>query len=394
MIFSTTKNILFELGASSKLGSLLATHSLKRPLFVTDTGIVSNNLLSSATKSLAIHNIYFSIFSGVVPDPTEQNIADALSQAKSYNADCVIGFGGGSSLDVAKVVAYLAHDANSCSRLSDMYGVGKCGVHRLPLFQVPTTAGTGSEVTPISIVTTGPTSKMGIVSPVLLPDAAVLDGELTYSVPPHVTAHTGVDAMVHAIEAYTNSAGRKNVISDALAREALRLLSRGLVPAVTAGKTDGQARGDMLLGSMLAGMAFANSPVAAVHALAYPLGAGFKVPHGLSCSLMLPPVMKFNAKKCSGLYSEIAGDIFKKEMGHYTEQQIKSDHGKICDEFIERMEGLLKEVGIPDRLSAVGVKKSDVEMLSTESMKQVRLLPNNPRVVDLEDARAIYSSIL
>ena len=175
-------------------------------------------------------------------------------------------------MDVAKVVAFL--QGTTTQTLPDLYGVDQCVGTRLPLVQVPTTAGTGSEVTPISIVTTGTNSKMGIVSPHLLPDAAVLDGNLTLSVPPLVTAATGIDAMVHAIEART-SALKKNPMSDVLAHEALRLLSANLRRVCEDG-SNAEARADMLLGSCLAGMAFANAPVAAVHALAYPLGAHFK----------------------------------------------------------------------------------------------------------------------
>ena len=161
-----------------------------------------------------------------------------------------------------------------------------------PLIQVPTTAGTGSEVTPISIVTTGATTKMGVVSPLLLPDLALLDAELTLGLPPAVTAATGIDAMVHAIEAYTSKI-KKNPLSDLLAREALRLLAANLDQAVHNGHNR-EARQAMLLGACLAGQAFANAPVAAVHALAYPLGSHFHLPHGLCNALMLPPVLAFN----------------------------------------------------------------------------------------------------
>jgi alcohol dehydrogenase class IV len=189
-------------------------------------------------------------------------------------------------MDVAKVVAFLGQ--RDCRQnIQDIYGVGMCNGSRMPLIQVPTTAGTGSEVTPISIVTTGESEKKGIVSPVLLPDWAVLDGELTTSLPSKVTAATGIDAMVHAIEAYTSKI-KKNPLSDLLAKEALRLLGSNIRRVCSeGGAADAEARGQMLLGSLYAGMAFANAPVAAVHALAYPIGALFHVPHGVSNVLML-----------------------------------------------------------------------------------------------------------
>jgi alcohol dehydrogenase class IV len=189
-------------------------------------------------------------------------------------------------MDVAKLVALLAHGTE---KLDEVYGVGVAKGPRLPLILVPTTAGTGSEVTPISIVTTGEGEKKGVVSPVLLPDIAVLDAELTLGLPAAVTAATGIDAMVHAIEAYT-SKRLKNPVSDCLAREALRLLSLNIHEACSDG-SNCEARQGMLLGAMLAGLAFANAPVAGVHALAYPVGARFHVPHGLSNSLVLPAVM-------------------------------------------------------------------------------------------------------
>src|ERR671916_573671 len=185
---------------------------------------------------------------------------------------------------------------------------------RLPLLLAPTTAGTGSEVTPISIVTPGAHEKKGVVSSVLIPDIALLDPELTLGLPPHVTAATGVDAMVHAIEAYTSASPNNNPVSRALACEALRLLGRNIRRAVHHGQ-DSDARAAMLLGSMLAGQAFANSPVAAVHALAYPIGGHFGVPHGLSNALVLPHVLRFNAPACGSRYAELLPHAFPERAG-------------------------------------------------------------------------------
>ena len=179
-------------------------------------------------------------------------------------------------------------------KLADVFGVGNAKGPRLPLILIPTTAGTGSEVTPISIVTTGENEKMGVVSPVILPDVALLDPELTLGLPPPVTAATGIDAMVHAIEAYASASPNNNPLSRGLARQALTLLGGAILKAVHEGARHRGAR-RMLLGSMLAGQAFANSPVAAVHALAYPLGGHFHIPHGLSNALVLAHVLRFNA---------------------------------------------------------------------------------------------------
>lgn len=242
------------------------------------------------------------LYSEVQADPPEAAVLDAVAAAKKAGADAIIGFGGGSSMDTAKLVALLVGTPQD---LPDIYGIGLAKGPRLPLIQVPTTAGTGSEVTPISIVTTPTHEKKGVVSPLLYPDLAVLDAKLTVGLPPAVTAMTGIDAMVHAIEAYT-SKHKKNVLSDGLAVKALQLLA-GNMDKVLANGADLSARAAMLQGSMLAGMAFANAPVAAVHALAYPLGGHFHVPHGLSNALVLAPVLAFNRPAAEELYGELAG---------------------------------------------------------------------------------------
>jgi alcohol dehydrogenase len=264
-----------------------------------------------------------------------------------------------------------------------MYGIGNVQGTRLPLVQIPTTAGTGSEVTNISIVTTGETTKMGVVAPQLFADIAILDASLTTGLPSKVTAATGIDAMVHAIEAYT-SKHKKNPLSDNLAREALRLLSANLLRACRNGQ-DLEARQSMLLGACLAGQAFSNAPVAAVHALAYPIGGIFHVPHGLSNSLVLPHVMRFNLEAAAGLYAELA-DIVVPGCGG-------SDEAR-AGELIGAMQHIAVNSGIETRLAQVGIFEQDLDRLADEAMKQTRLLGNNPRTVTLADARAIYAAAL
>lgn len=289
--FSTVATLLSEPGLVGRLGDVITERfpGARRPLIVTDAGFLRTGLLDLPRLSLEQSGRSAIVFSEVLADPPEAVILAAVDVARRMEADLVIGFGGGSSMDVAKLVAVLAP---SPQLLSDIYGIGKVSGKRLPLIQVPTTAGTGSEVTNIAIVTTGATTKMGVVAPQLYADLAILDAILTLGLPPAVTAATGIDAMVHAIEAYT-SRHKKNPMSDALAREALRLLSRNLVKACEHGQ-DLEARQAMLLGACLAGQAFSNAPVAAVHALAYPIGGIFHVPHGLSNSLVLPHVLRFN----------------------------------------------------------------------------------------------------
>ena len=380
--FSTVPNIVCETGAVQKLGTLLRQQfpAVKKALIVTDRGFLGTGLIDAPRASLVEAGIQVQTYSDVLADPPERVVLQAADSARQYGADIVIGFGGGSSMDVAKLISILA---GSDQPLSTMYGIGNVQGQRLPLVQIPTTAGTGSEVTPISIVTTGETSKMGVVSPKLYADLAILDACLTVGLPPKVTAATGIDAMVHAIEAYTTR-HKKNALSDMLAREALKLLSRNLATACEDGGNL-EARQAMLLGAMLAGQAFSNAPVAAVHALAYPIGGIFHVPHGLSNALVLPHVLRFNASHAAGSYAELADIVAPGTQG--TEEA--RSHALIA-----ALEQLAKRVGIETTLREVGITEADLDRLADDAMLQTRLLVNNPRDLQRADARAIYAAAL
>lgn len=379
--FATTHRVLVEAGAAARLPELCQQLGASRVMLITDPGIRSTPLLGPVEESFRRATMPLVIFDQVSADPADSVVLDAASQARDASADLVIGFGGGSSMDVAKLVALLSHP-NASQQLSDIYGVGLATGPRLPLVQVPTTAGTGSEVTPVAIVTTGATTKAGVVAPSLLPDLAVLDAELTLGLPPHVTAPTGVDAMVHAIEAYT-SAHKKNPYSDMLAREALRLLGGNLATAVKEG-SNLVAREACLLGAMMAGQAFANAPVAAVHALAYPLGGHFHIPHGLSNSLVLPEVLRFNLPKAASLYAELAPILSDRPF---------ADHEDGAGALIAALESLISEVGLPTKLREAGVTEDSLETLASDAMLQQRLLVNNPREVTEADALNIYKAV-
>jgi alcohol dehydrogenase class IV len=222
-----------------------------------------------------------------------------------------------------------------------------------------------------------------VSSPILLPDIAVLDAELTLGLPPHVTAATGIDAMVHAIEAYTSTSPNNNPMSQMLAREALRLLGANIRSAVF--DSNIEARGAMLLGSMLAGQAFANSPVAAVHALAYPIGGTFHIPHGLSNAVVLPHVMRFNAQVASESYSDIAPEVFP-ELAEIPAGQAR------CEAFISALAALSEELGLEARLRDLGIPQTALGKMASDAMLQSRLLVNNPRPVTEADALEIYST--
>ena len=374
--FNTSPSIIFGAGEIAKIGTLAHARLGQALLFVTDQGVMKAGLADRALSALQEAGCRVTVFDQVVADPPETIITRATVMAKT--CDGVIGFGGGSSMDVAKLVALLA---KSGEELASIYGVGLAKGPRLPLMLVPTTAGTGSEVTPISIVTTGTHEKKGVVSPLILPDIALLDPDLTLGLPPHVTAATGIDAMVHAIEAYASKSANNNPVSQILAREALRLMGANLLIAVRDGQNQ-KARSAMLLGAMLAGQAFANSPVAAVHALAYPLGGHYHIPHGLSNALVLPEVLRFNAPEAAHLYADLAVDVFPALSTMPAQARGEA--------FAEKLHQLAEECGLPTRLRDAGVTQESLPLLAQDAMKQTRLLVNNPRSLTYEDALMIY----
>ena len=376
--FNTAASIVFGEGAIGGIGAIAAARLGPRVLLVTDPGVMEAGLVEPALKSLAACGVAVTIYAEVEADPREALALAATKAAVEAAATGVIGLGGGSSLDVAKLAALLAFGKET---LPEIYGVGKARGPRLPLLLASTTAGTGSEVTPIAILTTGASEKMGVVSPVILPDIALLDPELTLGLPPAVTAATGIDAMVHAIEAYASASANNNPISRALAREALRLMGAALERTVHNG-SDRAARADMLLGAMLAGQAFANSPVAAVHALAYPIGGHYHVPHGLSNALVLPHVLRFNAATAPGAYAEIAPLAFP--------ELAAVDAAARATAFAQALADLSRRCGLPQRLRDVGIPEDALPKLAADAMNQTRLLVNNPRALAQADALAIY----
>jgi len=377
-LFSTVSDVLSGPGTSEQLGELAAGLGIGRALLVTDPGIIQFGLLDAAADSLKAHAIDYHIYSDVVADPPESVVMDAVTSAQQFACDGVIGFGGGSSMDVAKLLAVLIKGEQA---LGDIYGVDQITGGRLPLIQVPTTAGTGSEATMVSIITTGETTKAGVVSRSLLADKIILDASLTTGLPPAVTAATGIDAMVHAIEAFT-SKRLKNPVSDMLAREALRLMAANIETATLQGDNL-EARSAMLLGAMLAGQAFANAPVAAVHALAYPLGGNYHIPHGLSNSLVLPHVLRFNAPWAGELYAELAAIILP-------DQELPQDPVAAAEILADYFLALAEKLGLQTRLDQMNIAKTDLPMLAEEAILQQRLLINNPREVSLDDALTIY----
>ena len=377
--FNTTPSVVFAPGATRRFADMVGNRLGSSVLLVTDPGIRRLGLCDPAIVALQSAGATVTVFDSVEADPSLGTLLQAVEVGARAQVSGVVGFGGGSSLDVAKLTALLL---GSGEDLDTAWGVGNAKGPRLPLVLVPTTSGTGSEVTPVAIITVGADEKRGVSSPLLLPDIAMLDAELTLGLPPGITAATGVDAMVHAIEAYASANANNNPLSKNLAREALRLLGANIETAVTTG-SNLAAREAMLLGSMLAGQAFANSPVAAVHALAYPVGGIFHIPHGLSNALVLTAVLRFNLPQAASVYAEIAADAFPQlaEVG----QQVRADA------FITELASLIVRLGMPSRLRDVGIPHEALPRMAADAMKQTRLLVNNPRPVSEADAFAIYS---
>ena len=386
----TLNSFNFNTTAGLRVGSGQAKNSCKeifnklgsRILFITDKGLMSLGLTKPTIEELKKMGSV-EIFDEVESDPSQKTLLKAIEIGKKFKATGVVGFGGGSSMDVAKLVALIL---GSNEDLEEVWGVANAKGPRLPLVLVPTTAGTGSEVTPVAIITVGEEEKKGVSSSIILPDLAILDPELTLGLPARTTAATGIDAMVHAIEAYASTNKNNNLISKMIAIEALKLLGKSIETAVLDG-SNLEARGNMLIGSMLAGKAFANSPVAAVHALAYPIGGTFHVSHGLSNSLVLPYVLRFNSvdAKAAKYYSELAQYVFP-------DLDINKGTQAVCAEFINTLEDLSKRLGLPQKLREVNIPNEACKKMASDAMKQTRLLVNNPREVTETDAFNIYQA--
>ena len=381
--FNTTSGIRFGSGMSVSSSQEICKILGSNILFITDKDLMSLKLTEPTLNELKKFSSKVEIFEDVEADPSLKTLLNSIEIGKKMKATGVIGFGGGSSMDVAKLTSLIL---GSNENIEEAWGVSNAKGPRLPLVLVPTTAGTGSEVTPISIITVGEEEKKGVSSPIILPDVAILDPDLTIGLPAHTTAATGIDAMVHAIEGYASANKNNNPISKMLSIEALKLLGGSIEKAVFDGSNI-EARGNMLIGAMLAGKSFANSPVAAVHALAYPIGGTFHVSHGLSNSLVLPYVLRFNSadNKATKDYAELAPYVFP-------DININQGSQAVCSEFIDRMESLSKKLGLPQKLREVNIPKEACIKMAKDAMKQTRLLVNNPREVTEKDALNIYES--
>jgi len=380
-IFRTTPRIVMGPGAIGQIAQEVHEMRAEKVLFVTDKRIIEAGLIKLAHDVLEKSEINYAIFDGVESDPRYEIVAGCVDIIRSEKVDLVIGFGGGSPIDIAKSSAIMATNDGP---ISEYFGIDLIPKPGLPTIMVPTTAGTGSEVTPIAILSDEEEKlKKGIVSPYLFPSVAILDPELTLGLPPNITASTGMDALIHAIEAYTSV--NATDMTDILAFRAMELLYHNIRTAYANGNNL-EARSKMLEGSLLAGMAFANAGVTAVHAFAYPIGAEFHIPHGVANTLMLPHVMRFNLLGNLPKFAEIS-EAFDLSTESF-------DELRAAEMFVDAIERLAEDLRVSQHLAEFGVKEGDIPRLAEGAMKVTRLLANNPRIMTLEDAKEIYRAAL
>lgn len=380
-IFSTTPRIVMGPGSVKTIGAEVKAKGAKRVLIVTDKGVIGAGLLKSIEESFKAAKIKYDIFDKVEPDPRYEIVADCVKMAENARAQMLVGIGGGSPMDITKTAAIMLTNKGP---IGAYFGINLIPKPGLPTILIPTTAGTGSEVTPIAILSDeGEKLKKGIVSPYLFPAIGILDPELTIGLPPQVTAATGMDALIHAIEAYTSI--NASTITDMYCIKAIELLYKNIRIAFAKGDNL-DARTAMMEGALLAGIAFANAGVTAVHAFAYPIGAEFHIPHGIANTLMLPHVIRFNVLGNLEKFAQLA-----KPFGLPTEGL---DNLAIVDKVVAAIDRLADDIRVPRHLADFGVKEKDIPMLADGVMKVTRLLANNPRTLTLDDAKRIYKAAL
>lgn len=380
-IFATTPRIVMGAGSLARVGDEVKRQNGTSVLIVTDPGVAGTGIVERLEGILEDAGLAVARFDKVEADPRFEIVEDSLAALRAAKADTVIGIGGGSSLDMAKITAVMAVNEGPVGRY---FGIDLVPQPGLKTILIPTTAGTGSEVTPIVILSDHHEKlKKGVVSPYLFPSCALLDPELTLGLPPAVTAATGMDALIHALEAYTSK--NATAMSDVLAREAIGLVFHNIRTAYANGENL-EARSNMLRGSLLAGMAFANAGVTAVHAFAYPIGAEFHIPHGVANTIMLVPVMRFNQTGNLPRFARLAELLGENTAGLNQRQAAARAVAALTD--------LAEDLRVPQHLSAFGVKEGDIPNLAAGVMKVTRLLANNPRRLAVEDAEAIYREAL
>lgn len=365
-------------GCLSVLAEEVQRLGAEKALLITDPFLRRNGMADNIAARLKDIGVDSVIYDEVAAEPPLALAQSLVDFTRAQAADLVIGLGGGSVLDLAKLAAVFAEQEGEVREYLNLSGSKSLSTRGLPKIMIPTTSGTGSEITNISVLSLESTKDV-IAHDFLLADVAIVDPELTVSVPPRVTAATGIDALTHAVESYVSI--HANPVTEALSLQAIRLISRSLRTAVQNGE-DRQAREDMSYGSYLAGIAFFNAGVAGVHALAYPLGGQFHIAHGESNAVLLPYVMGYIASACEKRLK----DIYE-AMGFSAAYLSQSEAAQVC---IARLEELVKDVGIPSSLQAFDIPESALPSLVADGCKQTRLLARSPMPLQEVDIAKIY----
>ncbi len=371
--------VRFGVGSTETMGEEATKLGAKRALIVTDPGVYQAGVTDPVKEVLVKARLSVDVFSEAEPEPTYSKLNATANELRKNNYNLVVAIGGGSSIDTAKGLSLLfTHGGIG----QDYGGVEKVPGPCIPVFACPTTAGTGSEVTNIAVFDDRERGiKEGIVSNYILARIAFVDPTLTYSCPPKVTAASGMDALIHAIEGYTGN--KATTFSDALGLKAMQLIVGSLRRAVKDG-SDKEARNQMSEGALFAGMAFMNSGCAAVHALAFALGSQFHVPHGVANAVLLPYVIECNLSCNVSRYATVA-----RMLGVETEGL--SDQ-EAAEKGLKATKALAADIGIPTRLRELGVPQEALEGLATATMNVTRLLNNNPKQLTLDDVRGIWKN--
>jgi alcohol dehydrogenase class IV len=376
--FTGAKKIVFGNGSFQALVSHIQELNAKNPLVVMDKNLAKAGFQEAVADLLIPVGMKYTLYDKVEPEPRIELADEGAALAIKNKCDIVIGIGGGSAMDVAKAIAVLATNKGSAV---DYLGLNKVPAPGLPKIMIPTTAGTGSEVTFTAVfVRKNLKKKEGMNSPYLYPELALLDPELTLSLPPRPTAETGIDALCHAIESYTSV--NASPMSEMFSLEAIALIAENLRTCVHDGKNL-KARENMLLASLYAGLGLANAGVTAVHSLSYPLGGKFGICHGMANTLMLPATMAFNLPGALGKFADIA-----EAMGEITDDLPVREAAYLA---LEAVESLIDDCGIQSSLAEFGIKEKDFPALADVALTVARPLENNPRKVTKEDAVEIYT---
>jgi alcohol dehydrogenase class IV len=373
--FKIANKLITGAAAIEQLSAELTRLNVQNPLIVTDAILVQSGTVDLALAQLGGRR--YGVFDQVKPEPEISIVEDCTRAYREGGHDGLIGVGGGSAIDIAKgVAAFAGHEGS----LGELFGVDQVKRKGPPLIAIPTTAGTGSEVTNVAIFSDKQAQlKKGIVSDYLLPDVALVSPLMTLTCPRSVTAASGVDALVHAIEAYLSV--NASPITDAIALGAIKLIVKAL-PKAYANPSSLQAREDMATASLMAGMAFGNAGVGAVHALAYPLGGRFNIAHGVSNALLLPYVMEWNKLACVERMRDIA-EAMGVRVAHLSDKDA-------ADLAVKAMADLCAAVEIPTGLRSFNVPEDAIPAMAEEASKIERLMRNNPRTLTAVDIQKIY----